>query len=244
MTKLEVLADTKENFSLPFSLSGVPEINQFVGRKEELLKIYEALQGDGSQRKVVILHGLGGIGKTQLAVAFMKEQRDKFSAILWLNGKNEDTLKKSFADIAKRLHNEYPCSTLLKMAIEEKNADQMVAAIKKWLSRRDNTRWILVFDNIDNPKLPDVEDPQGYDIRSYFPEAHQGSILITTRSSRLERLIIGKVVPVKKILDVKESLAILNSALGATSERIILDQGNIITNTKVSQLNQQQILMR
>ena len=193
----------------------------------------EAFQGDGSQRKVVILHGLGGIGKTQLAVAFLKEQRDRYSAVFWLNGKTEETLKKSFAGIAKRLHDEYPRLTLLKTALEGKNANQIVAAIKQWLSRRENTRWILVFDNVDNPKLPDIKDPQGYDIRSYFPEADKGSILITTRSSRLERLVTGKVVFVKKFLDIKESIVILNSTLGATSERIILDQGNIIINAKV-----------
>lgn len=62
----------KQDFSVPFSLSGVPEVQEFVGRKEELMEIRETFQGYGSQRKVVILHGLGGIGKTQLAVASIK----------------------------------------------------------------------------------------------------------------------------------------------------------------------------
>lgn len=211
-------ADSKEDFSLPFSLSGVPDIDQFVGREEELVKMKEAFQSDESQRKVVILHGLGGMGKTQLAVAFMKEQRDEYSAIFWLSGNNEDTLKQSFAGIANRLHNEYPRSTLLKTAVEEKNADQVVRAVKQWLSMRKNTRWIMVFDNIDNPKLPGIKDPQAYDIKSYFPEAHQGSILITTRSSRLK---IGKVVSVKKLVDIRKSIEILTS----TSGRVILDDG-------------------
>lgn len=212
----------KEDFSIPFSLSGVPEIEQFVGRKEELSTVKDSFQGDGSQRKIVLLHGLGGIGKTQLAVTFVKEHRDTYSAILWLNGKNEDTLKQSFAGIAKRLHNEYPSSTLLRTTTKEKNLDRVVAVIKEWLSLRENTRWMLVFDNIDNPKLSGIEDPQAYDIRLYFPEAHQGSILITTRSSRLK---IGKVVSVKKLLDIQESIAILVS----TSGRVILDRGIYIT---------------
>lgn len=211
-------ADMKEDFSLPFSLSGVPEMHQFVGRKEELYKINEAFQSDGSQREVVILHGLGGIGKTQLAVAFMKEKRDTYSAIFWLNGKTEDTLKQSFASMTERLHSEYPSSTLLKTAAKEKNADQMIAGIKQWLSKRNNPRWMLVFDNVDNPKLSGIENPQGYDIESYFPQAHQGSILITTRCSGLK---IGKVVSVKKILDIQECMTILTS----TSGRVILDQG-------------------
>ncbi len=93
----------KKNVSVHFSLSEVPEVQEFVGRKKELTRIKEAFQGDGSQRKVVLLHGLGGIGKTQLAITSMKEHRDIYSATFWLNGKNEDTLKQSFAGMAKRL---------------------------------------------------------------------------------------------------------------------------------------------
>ena len=189
-----------------------------MGRKDELTKLREAFQGSGFQRKIVILHGLGGIGKTQLAVTFLKERRDVYSAIFWLNGNNEDTLKQSFTGIAKRLYAEYPSSTLLRMAVEGRDAEQIVKAVNQWLSTRRNTRWMLVFDNIDNPKLPGIEDPQAYDIRSYFPEAHQGSILVTTRSSRLE---IGEVISVKKLSDAQESISILAHA----SRRTIFDRG-------------------
>ena len=212
----------KEDFSIPFSLSGVPEIEQFVGRKEELMKMKEAFHGNGSQRKVVLLHGLGGIGKTQLAVAFVKNHRDTYSAIFWLNGKSEDTLKQSFAGMAKRLEKEHPSSALLRMTAEEKDNDKIVTVMKQWFSIRTNIKWILVFDNFDNPKLPGVKDSQAYDINLYFPEAHHGSILITTRSSRLK---IGKVVSVEKLHNVRESLTILAS----TSGRAILDKGKYTT---------------
>ncbi|KAA6406627.1 MAG: TPR repeat protein [Lasallia pustulata] len=210
-------ANVKEDFTVPFSLSGIPETEIFVGRKEELAKIKEAFQGDGSQRTIVLLHGLGGIGKTQLAVTFVKEHRDTYSAIFWLNGKNEDTLKQSFAVMANRLYKEYPSSALLRTAAEAKDVDQIVVIIRQWLSAKENHRWMLVFDNIDNPKLPGNEDPQAYDVRLYFPEAYQGSILITTRSSRLK---IGKVVSVQKLVDIRESIAILTS----TSGRVNLDR--------------------
>ncbi len=109
--------------------------------------------------------------------------------------------------MAKRLHIEHPSSALLRTASEEKDVDQVVALIKQWLSIRGNTQWMLVFDNVDNPKLCAIKDPQAYDIRLYFPEAHQGSILITTRSSYLK---IGEVVFVQKLLDSQECIAILS----------------------------------
>lgn len=212
------LFDTNEDFSVPFSLSGVPKIEKLVGRGKEMVRIKEAFQGNGSHRKTVLLQGLGGIGKTQLAAKFVKEQRNFYSAMFWLNGKNEDTLKQSFASIAKRLHRKYPSSEFLRTAVESQDADQVVEAMKQWLSAKGNTQWILVFDNIDNPKLPGIRDPQAYNIESYFPEVHQGFILITTRSSRLK---IGTVIPIKKLQIVQDSIAIL----AQNSQRQISDQG-------------------
>jgi hypothetical protein len=210
------------DFYLPFSLAGVPEVQTFVGRKKELTEIGEALQGDGLRRKVVLLLGLGGIGKTQLAVSFLKENAGSYSAIVWLDAKTEDALKQSFTLTAKRLHRHYPTSELLRRAEESKDIDDIVAHIKEWFSAEGNHRWLLVFDNVDNPKLPGVNDPEAYDIEPYFPETRQGSIIITTRSSRLE---IGKAVSVSK-LNTRESIDILSS----TSGREGLDTGLNIYN--------------
>lgn len=196
----------------------MPEIENFVGRDNELIAIKEAFQGNGSHRKTVILQGLGGIGKTQLAVTFVKQQRDAFSAVFWLNGKSEDMLKQSFTDMARRLYNEHPSSTLLRTAAESRDPDQVVEAMNRWFSAKGNIQWMIVFDNIDNPKLPGSKDPQAYDIKSYFPEAHQGSILITTRSSQLK---VGNVIRVRKLRNIGESIAIL----AHMSERQISYQG-------------------
>jgi AAA+ ATPase superfamily predicted ATPase len=199
-----------EDFSISFTLSGIPETEHFVGRKKELNKIRQLLRGDGSHREIIVLWGLGGMGKTQLAVRFTKQLRDTYSAIFWLNAKNEEMVKQSFVKMAKRLYHNYPLSTLWKTAAEAKDVNKIVEAIKRWLSAKNNTRWLLVFDSFDNP--------QAYDIRSYFPEAHQGFILITTRSSRLR---IGKVIPIEKFREIKESIMILAHMSG----RKISDRG-------------------
>lgn len=199
-------------------MSGAPEIEQFVGRVKELGEIKVAFQDNGSHRRIVLLQGLGGIGKTQLAVTFIKQQRDNFSAIFWLDGRNEEILKQSFTNMAKRLYDQHPTSALMAKAAESEDPDEIVEAMKRWLSIKGNTEWLLVFDDIDNPKLPGIEDPQAYKIDSYFPEAHQGSILVTTRSSRLR---IGKVIPIERFQNVQESIAILAHMSG----RQISDQG-------------------
>jgi hypothetical protein len=53
----------REDFSVTFNLYDIPVIENFVAREEELAEIYRRPRGDGS-RRAVVLHGLGGIGKT------------------------------------------------------------------------------------------------------------------------------------------------------------------------------------
>jgi hypothetical protein len=223
---------------VPFSLYGVPEIEEFVGRVEELSKMKEVLSSDGSERTVLVLQGLGGMGKTQLAVKYLKEHKNAYSAIFWLNGRTEDTLKQSFAVMAKRLHNEHASSVLVKRAMEAKDVDEVVKSIRQWLSIKDNYRWMLVFDNIDNPKIPGNKDPQAYDIKLYFPEAYHGSIIITTRSSRLK---LGSVIPIRKLRDIRDGIAILSTNSGRPN----LDQGThtLCDLNDIIKLTSQQILM-
>jgi ATP/maltotriose-dependent transcriptional regulator MalT len=73
-----------------------------VAREEELSEIHRMLRGDGS-RHTVVLHGLGGVGKTQLAIAYAKQYKDNYSAVFWLNIKDKDSLKQGFAKVAKQI---------------------------------------------------------------------------------------------------------------------------------------------
>lgn len=54
-------------------------------------------------------------------------------------------------------------------------------AVRRWLAREKNTRWLMVFNNIDRDVQSDEEDTQAYRITSFLPAADHGSVLITTR---------------------------------------------------------------
>jgi hypothetical protein len=172
--------------------------------------MHRALSGDGS-RRTVVLHGLGGIGKTQLTVAYAKRQKDNYSAIFWLNIKDEDSLKQSFAKLAKQILREHPSASRLSSVDIKGNLDEVIDAVKAWLSLPKNTRWLMIYDNYDNPKLPGNADPAAIDIRKFLPESYQGSVIITTRSSQVK---IGHLIRIKKLENIRDSLKILSNASG------------------------------
>lgn len=177
----------------------------------------EKLDHDGS-RRTVVLHGLGGMGKTQLAVAYAKRYRADYSAVFWLNSKDEDLLKQSFMKVAKRILHEHPSSVYLSSAVESEDLSRAVDGVKRWLDHPKNKQWLIIYDNYDNPKLADNKDPAAFDIRLYFPEAHQGAVIITTRSSQVT---ISSRIPLRKLQDVQDSLQILSY----TSRRQDLSNG-------------------
>ena len=215
--KRELLTTTGyEDFSVPFSLSGAPDIECFVARERELAEMRKILRSDGS-RRAVVLHGLGGIGKTQLAIEYAKQYKEDYSAVFWLNIKDQDALKQSFVWMAKQVQRAHPSASRIS-SLDMKDPDDVIDAVKAWLSLLNNTRWLLVFDNYDNPKLPGNTDQEALDIHEFLPESYQGSVIITTRSSRVEP---GSSIRMKKMENIRNSLEILSS----TSKRSIQETG-------------------
>lgn len=190
-----------------FSLATAPEIDYFVGRASSLASIESRLLPfTAAERKVVVLYGLGGIGKSQLAIEFAKKHRLDYTAVFWLNAKTEDTLKRSFAANASRLRNKHLSQDLHDGPQNEEALSAILREMKTWLDLPGNDRWLLIYDNVDNPKIPDNKSEDVYDIRSYFPEAHQGSILVTTRWKTLR---IGYPIEVAKLSEDEESISLL-----------------------------------
>ncbi|KAF1813703.1 kinesin light chain 1 [Eremomyces bilateralis CBS 781.70] len=199
--------DHFEDFSVGFSLADASETERFVARKSELKEIQQTLSSDGS-RRITVLHGLGGIGKTQLTVEYTKRYRDSYSAVLWLNAKDEDSLRQSFGNAARRILQEHPSAQRLSGVDLKGSLGEVVEAVKGWLSLPKNTRWLVVYDNYDNPKVAGNTDAAALDIRKYLPESHQGSVIITTRSSRVT---IGHRIPVRKLENMQDCLEILSN---------------------------------
>ena len=193
-------------FSIPLDLSKVPAIDQFVGRTEDLQSLWKILQPSvSSMRKVVILHGLGGIGKTQLAIQFARLHQNEFSAIFWLNGKTKEALLFSLADLLNKLPG-------MDMTIDlktEEHIEQAARQVLQWLATPNNCKWLLIFDNVD--KYSETEQIEGqYNVTKFFPSADHGSIIITTRVLRMAE--IGRSYPVQKLQSSEAVTLLLESS--------------------------------
>lgn len=160
----------RRSFAIPLHLAGVAETHRFVGRETELEEIHSLFAGDG-RRRTVVLHGLGGIDKTQTALAYVRRHKDNYSAVFWFNIQDESLLKQSFAKAAKRILRYHPSAYRLSSVDLNDDLDEVVEAVKAWLSDVGNTRWLAVYDNFDNPKVRGNEDPAAIDIGKFLPDA-------------------------------------------------------------------------
>ncbi|KAI1839733.1 hypothetical protein JX266_014053 [Neoarthrinium moseri] len=219
-----VVGKRTNDFSIPFSLSEVFEVQHFVARERERVEMRRNLSSDGS-RRIVVLHGLGGIGKTQLAVAYTTRYRDQYSAIFWLSIKDEASIRHSFTKAAMQILRQHPDTSGLNALDLQQNHDEVIEAVKTWLSLPGNTKWLVVYDNYDNPQVPNGVDGTGIDIRRFLPMSYQGSIIITTRLSQVD---IGHRIRISKITSVEDSLEILSMTSGRDDLDIDLDARDLV----------------
>ncbi|KAJ5519835.1 Disease resistance protein [Penicillium fimorum] len=222
---------TPNTFELPLNLAEISEVTRFVAREDSLKRMQEILDTTFG-RRTTVMHGLGGIGKTQLAIAYMKQNRSRYSATIWLNARDETALKQSFARVAEWIVLHHPSAAYIAVASESRDLDEVVKAVKRWLDEPMNDRWLLVYDNYDNPLLgnhtgkslsstsfakadtngDDNEDfTKAFDLRTFLPETDHGAIVVTTRSSMVK---LGQRLHLRKLEDINDSLDVLASVSG------------------------------
>lgn len=155
----------------------------------ELERVLLPRKGLDQRQQIHVLHGLGGIGKTQLAVEFARRHHRRFSSVFWLDGRSEDILKRSIAACAIRIpKSQIPETSKLHSVDGDADINVVVKDVMSWLALPNNTTWLLIFDNVDREFGSLSRDPEAYDIRKYLSGADHGSVLVTTRLARLEQL--------------------------------------------------------
>ncbi|NBC32727.1 MAG: tetratricopeptide repeat protein [Alphaproteobacteria bacterium] len=152
-----------EKPSFPIAQHNLPPCNpDFVGREDVLAQLHEMLAaGDGPAVLTQAIHGLGGIGKTQTALAYAYRHLAAYRLIWWLRADDSATLADDFGALAAPL------------GLDPDVVDQqkLNESIRRTLQVTDG--WLLIFDNVEDPALP----------RRFLPGSGGGRALITSRRS-------------------------------------------------------------
>jgi hypothetical protein len=137
-----------------------------------------------SRRKIYVICGLGGMGKTQLAVEFARRHKTTFSSIFFIDGSSKDALLQSFLQVFRRVATsdiDDAKSHSERDGITNLTPDGITAKALEWFSLEGNERWLLIYDNVDL----EPTDPGGFALDAFFPAKDCGFIIVTTRLASL-----------------------------------------------------------
>jgi hypothetical protein len=209
-------------------MKGIPRTNAFVGRESYLEMMMQHLSPASVawRRRICVLHGLGGIGKTQLAIEYARLHKNEYSSCFWIDGKTEEALIQSLVSIASRL----PQAQIPGFDIAEvrgiEDSKKKAQEVLRWFALEGNSEWLLVYDNIDKTSYGASDDDVGsqacFNIEEYLPGGDTGAIIITTRLQRLAKL--GEQVHVRKI-GVLNGVLILEKQSGKSFRRSSCPEG-------------------
>ncbi|TQM82327.1 Tfp pilus assembly protein PilF [Saccharothrix saharensis] len=175
--------------AFPGALPGVwnvPARNpNFTGRAGSLSRLREAMRSPGTVA-VHSLRGLGGVGKSQLAIEYVHRCATDFDVVWWIPAEQPSLIPDHLAELGAALG-------------IDGGADPTATAAMVLAELRGRRRWLLVFDNAE-----DVDA-----LRPYLPPG-DGRVLITTRRNGFRSL--GPVLDVD-VLDRDESVALLRRRL-------------------------------
>ncbi|KAL7758686.1 hypothetical protein ACKLNR_011113 [Fusarium oxysporum f. sp. zingiberi] len=147
---------------------------RFTGR-ESVLKALEEMAFGQDQVHRIALVGLGGVGKTQIALQFAHQVREKHPqySIFWVPTLSDEGAERAYMEIARKL------------GVQKINDDDDVKELVcQHLASGEAGKWLLIADNADDPDLIlGTEDNTGLD--EYLPLSDNGVVLITTRTRKI-----------------------------------------------------------
>ncbi|KUJ68393.1 ATP/GTP-binding protein [Streptomyces albus subsp. albus] len=142
--------------------------NNFTGRQALLDALHERLRSEGTAAVLPeALHGLGGVGKSQIALEYVHQHAADYDVVWWIAAERDEQIRTALVELAESMG--------LQAGRESNIAvPRVLNALRTGRPYKD---WLLVFDNAE-----DLET-----VRQYFPSGGPGRILVTSRNAQWSR---------------------------------------------------------
>ncbi|RYP18020.1 hypothetical protein DL767_009912 [Monosporascus sp. MG133] len=180
----------------------LPRNRHFTGRDAILDRLQERLFIRKDCQKLAVV-GLGGVGKTQVALKFAYWAKDNQPAysVFWVPALSDGSFDQAYAEIARRLE------------IRIDKDDDPKKSLQRHLSSEAAGKWLLIVDNADDAELlfGSSEKPGG--LHEYLPESENGITLFTTRSRKVAVSAAGCDVFDLQEMDEQEATSFLEKTL-------------------------------
>ncbi|KAI6750751.1 hypothetical protein HG530_014201 [Fusarium avenaceum] len=183
-------------FLVPFSKNDL-----FVGREDVLTRLQDLLFEQGRQKAALV--GLGGIGKTQIALhlAFWVKEKKQDYSVFWVPALSRASYEQACVQIIDAL------------GIPTSDKGDSIEKVRQHLSSKHSGKWLLVVDNADDTQTvmgsADVESG----IYRSLPHSEEGRILFTTRYRRLAVSFAGRNIIEIPAMSPNEATSYLKEAL-------------------------------
>ncbi|MBX9396398.1 tetratricopeptide repeat protein [Streptomyces sp. TRM72054] len=157
--------ETEDRATQPRVWGNLPPRNpNFTGRTELLELLDQRLREGTTTVLPEAIHGMGGVGKTQLAIEYAYRHQSEYDIVWWIPAERPGQIGQALVELAQRLG-----------LVTTTEANIAGPAVREALREgRPYSRWLLIFDNADNPEQ----------VRHYFPQGGNGTILVTSRNRR------------------------------------------------------------
>ncbi|KAH7013380.1 hypothetical protein EDB80DRAFT_369920 [Ilyonectria destructans] len=165
----------KSCFCVPFSTN-----KRFVGRNKILWTLQESLFSSHTHQRVALV-GLGGIGKTQVALQlayWVKETKPDYS-VFWVPAFSDASFEQAHAEIMKEV------------GIQRVNEEDSKESVQRHLNSKDAGKWFLIIDNADDIDVLFESSGQSGSMYDYLPTSDEGRILFTTRTRKVAVSVAG-----------------------------------------------------
>lgn len=144
----------------------------FTGREELLINLERGLRDGPTAVLPHALHGMGGVGKSQLALEYVYRHAAEYEVVCWIPAERPTQIQQAFVELARRLH----------LPVSSEAITAVPAVLEALRTGNPYGKWLLVFDNAESPAA----------VQEYFPSTPPGgpvgSVIVTSRNPQWNTL--------------------------------------------------------